>query len=66
MFPADAYPDYYFSVAELRSYVEEVPWPQFVTNDLAQVVAANRAAQALWEVTSRRSWRAARRPSSAS
>ena len=50
MFPADVYPDYYFSVAELRSYVEGVPWPQFVTNDLAQVVAANRAAQALWEV----------------
>jgi transcriptional regulator with XRE-family HTH domain len=50
MFPADSYPDYYFSVAELRSYVEQVPWPQFVTNDLAQVVAANHAAQALWEI----------------
>jgi hypothetical protein len=50
MFPSDAYPDYYFSVAELRSYVERVPWPQFVTNDLAQVVAANHAAEALWEI----------------
>jgi transcriptional regulator with XRE-family HTH domain len=26
MFPSDAYPDYYFTIAELRSYVEEVPW----------------------------------------
>ncbi len=50
LFPATSYPDYYFSVPELRSYVEQVPWPQFVTNDLAQVVAANHAAQALWEV----------------
>ena len=50
MFPSDAYPDYYFSVAELRADVERVPWPQFVTNDLAQVVAANHAAQTLWEV----------------
>jgi hypothetical protein len=50
MFPPDAYPDYYFTIAELRSYVEAVPWPQFVTNDLAQVVAANHAAQALWEI----------------
>jgi transcriptional regulator with XRE-family HTH domain len=50
MFPSDAYPNYYFSVAELRTYVEQVPWPQFVTNDLAQVVAANHAAEALWEI----------------
>jgi len=50
MFPADSYPDYYFTIEELRSYVEEVPWPQFVTNDLAQVVAANHAAEALWEI----------------
>ena len=27
MFPSDAYPDYYFSVAELRAYVERVPGP---------------------------------------
>ena len=50
LFPAAGYPDYYFSVAELRTYVEQVPWPEFVANDLAEVVAANRAAQALWGI----------------
>ena len=50
LFPADGYPDYYFTVPQLRTAVEQVPWPQFVTNDLAEVVAANRPAQALWGI----------------
>ena len=50
LFPADGYPDYYFTAAQLRTAVERVPWPQFVTNDLADVVAANRPAQALWGI----------------
>lgn len=50
LFPPAGYPDYYFTIPELRAAVERVPWPQFVTNDLAEVVAANRAAQTLWGV----------------
>jgi transcriptional regulator with XRE-family HTH domain len=50
LFPAEGYPDYYFTVPQLRAAVEQVPWPQFVTNDLAEVVAANRAAQVLWGI----------------
>jgi transcriptional regulator with XRE-family HTH domain len=47
--PANA-PFYYFTVPELRAFVEGVPWPQFVTDNLCQVVVANRAAGALWGV----------------
>lgn len=50
LFPPDRHPDYYFTVPELRTFVEEVPWPQFVANNLLEIVAANRAAQALWGV----------------
>ena len=50
LFPAAAYPGYYYTLAELRAEVERVPWPEFVTDDLAEIVAANRAAQALWGV----------------
>ncbi len=50
LFPAAAYPGYYYTLAELRAEVERVPWPEFVTDDIAGVVAANQAAQALWGV----------------
>ncbi len=41
---------YYFTVEELQEYVEDAHWPLFVTNDVMEVVAANRAACALWGV----------------
>jgi hypothetical protein len=50
LFPVAAYPGYYYTIAELRAEVELVPWPEFVTDDIAEVVAANRAAAALWGV----------------
>ncbi len=49
-YPLDATPGYYFTLDELRAFVEEVPWPQFVTNEMGELLAANRAAQALWGV----------------
>lgn len=30
--------------------VETVPWPQFVVGDAVEVLAANEAAQAVWDV----------------
>jgi transcriptional regulator with XRE-family HTH domain len=50
LFPEDVFPNYYYTVEELQSAVEDVPWPEFVLNDRAEVVAANRAIQALWRV----------------
>lgn len=41
---------YYFSVDELQEYVEYAHWPLFVVNDTMEVVAANRAASAVWDV----------------
>ena len=43
-------PDFGYSVEELQSAVEQVPWPEFVLNEGLEVVAANRAACALWGV----------------
>jgi hypothetical protein len=48
-FPADRFPHYFFSVAELQDAVEQASWPEFVINDNIEVVAANTAAQALWQ-----------------
>lgn len=42
--------DYRFTIPELRSFVEETPWPQFVIDNTLEVVAANAATQALWEM----------------
>lgn len=39
-----------FSRDEVQPFVETVPWPAFVVNNLTEVVAANRAAQALWDI----------------
>jgi transcriptional regulator with XRE-family HTH domain len=41
---------YYFSVADLDEEVERVAWPQFANNGALEVVAANRAAEALWGI----------------
>ena len=50
LFPPGTAPRYYFNRAELHEFVEHVPWPQFVADKLMEVVAANRAAQALWGI----------------
>jgi transcriptional regulator with XRE-family HTH domain len=50
LFPLTHYPDYYFTVKQLQTAVNDVPWPQFVANDMAEIVAANRAAEALWGI----------------
>lgn len=42
--------DYRFTVPELRAFVEETPWPQFVINNTLEIVVANAATQALWEM----------------
>jgi transcriptional regulator with XRE-family HTH domain len=47
LFPADAYPAYYFTAEEAAAEVQAAPWPQFVVNDAQEIVAANRAAELL-------------------
>lgn len=42
--------DYRFTIPELRSFVEQTPWPQFVINNTLEIVVANAATQALWEM----------------
>ncbi|MGZ8513822.1 MAG: helix-turn-helix domain-containing protein, partial [Candidatus Limnocylindrales bacterium] len=49
-FEPDVHPDYQFSIGQLADFVEEVPWPQFVVNDMFELVVANAAAQALWGI----------------
>ena len=50
LFPLAANPGYYFTQAEAAAYVETVPWPRFVVNNVMEVVAANQAARLLWDV----------------
>jgi hypothetical protein len=50
LFPEENFPDYFYTVEELQSAVEDVSWPEFVLNDNQEVVAANQVAQALWGI----------------
>jgi transcriptional regulator with XRE-family HTH domain len=50
LFPTERFPSYFYSVDELQTAVEEVPWPEFVLNDNIEIVAANALAQALWGI----------------
>ena len=50
LFPNWQYSGYFYSIAELASAVEHVPWPQFVLDSNVEVVAANGAVQAIWDV----------------
>jgi transcriptional regulator with XRE-family HTH domain len=50
LYPSREFPDYFYGVDELQRAVEKRPWPAFATNDAMHVVAANRAAQALWRI----------------
>ena len=49
-FPLEKAPGYYFAAGELQAFVDKAPWPAFSTNELGEVAAANRAAQALWGI----------------
>ena len=50
LFPASQYPGFYFQAEELQPYIDERPWPDFVLNQPLELMAANRAAQALWQI----------------
>jgi transcriptional regulator with XRE-family HTH domain len=59
LFPLAENPSYFFRPEELDAAVETVPWPQFVVSDAVEVLAANQAMQAVWDVDLEyeRSWR---------
>ncbi len=59
LFPVSEYPDYYFGLEELDAAVATAPWPVFVSSDAVEVLAANEATQAIWDVdlAYERSWR---------
>ena len=50
MFPANEYPDFFFSIDEVQAEVELVAWPAFVLNSTNELVAANAAVQTLWGI----------------
>ncbi len=50
LFSPEDYPTYFFTVEELQNHVETVTWPEFVLNNLGEVVAANRMVQAIWQI----------------
>ncbi len=51
LFPGERYPAYFYTVDELPAVVECAPWPEFVTNDNFELVAANTAASAVWGIS---------------
>ena len=59
LFPLSEHPSYYFGLEELDDAVARAPWPVFVSSDAAEVVAANEATQAVWDVdfAYERGWR---------
>jgi transcriptional regulator with XRE-family HTH domain len=52
LFPDGEFATYFFTVSELREAVERVPWPEFVLDDREELVAANFATRALWNMES--------------
>lgn len=50
LYPPHEFPEYYYGVDELQRVVDKRPWPAFATNEVMHLVAANRAAQALWRI----------------
>lgn len=46
----DRAPNYMYTLDEALEYIERLPWPAFVFNDVIEVVVANRVAQRLWSV----------------
>jgi transcriptional regulator with XRE-family HTH domain len=50
LFPNWRFPNYFYTAEELRESVEQVPWPEFVLDNNVELVAANRAAGAVWGV----------------
>jgi transcriptional regulator with XRE-family HTH domain len=50
LFPPAQFPGFYFQPEELQPYIDQRPWPDFVLNQALELMAANRAAQALWQI----------------
>ncbi len=62
LFAQSANPDYFFTLAQAAAYVETVPWPRFVVNNVMEIVVANRAARLLWDVDFETEYAARSRP----
>lgn len=43
-------PGFMFTIPELREWIEETPWPQFVLDENVEVVVANSVVQKVWGV----------------
>ena len=50
LFKAEYDRGYFYTADELQTTVETVPWPEFVVNDPLELIAANRAACAVWGI----------------
>jgi transcriptional regulator with XRE-family HTH domain len=50
LFPTAVNPGYFYTRTSAARYVEEVPWPRFLANNVMEIVVANRAARLLWNV----------------
>jgi len=50
LFASDRFPNYFYTAEELQQAVEDVSWPEFVLDDNGEVVAANLATQATWQI----------------
>jgi transcriptional regulator with XRE-family HTH domain len=46
----DRSPNYMFTLDQALEYIEGLPWPAFIFNDVIEVVVANQTAQKLWGV----------------
>lgn len=44
--------DYYYTLPETAAAIERAPWPQFVVDDVFDIVAANKPVRALWGIRS--------------
>ena len=45
-----AEPSFMFTAEELAEWIEHTPWPQFVVDENMQIVLANAAARAFWQI----------------
>ncbi|MBI2724032.1 MAG: helix-turn-helix transcriptional regulator [Chloroflexi bacterium] len=49
-FPEPQFPSYFFTLDELPAAVERAPWPEWVSSERMEVLAANQAMQAVWDI----------------
>lgn len=48
--PSNTSRSYFLDGSEAQSVIEQVSWPAFILNNLLEVIAVNRPAQALWGI----------------